>query len=279
MRKKHVYITGATGYIGRHLRKMMADNFIISGIDINPDDKITKGDILQKNHLCNYYHERTNFVYDAVIHLAAKVNVGESVHEPIHYYNTNINGTLNVLRHISTKNFIFASTGAAENPISPYALSKRCAEDCVKKYCEENNIPYTTFRFYNVIGSDGIPPTNIDGLFHNLMMAQSTGKFKLYGDDYNTPDGSAVRDYVHVNEICEAIIEAINKPSNNLENLGHGVGYTVKEMLRIYCEVNNCKIETVVMPRRSGDLERSVLENVSPYMKNLYTIQDYLKRV
>jgi UDP-glucose 4-epimerase len=111
----------------------------------------------------------------------------------------------------------------------------------------------------------------------NLMNAAKTGVFNLFGDDYNTLDGSAVRDYTHVNEICNALEQAINKSTNQIENLGHGVGTTVKQMVELYKRVNNCEFEVQVCPRRAGDLERSVLDNPSQFMQKLYTIEKLLK--
>jgi UDP-glucose 4-epimerase len=101
--------------------------------------------------------------------------------------------------------------------------------------------------------------------------------FNLFGDDYNTEDGSAVRDYTHVNEICTALESAINLSTNQIENLGHGVGTTVKQMISLYKKVNDCDFEVRVCPRRSGDLERSVLANPSSFMKKLYSMEDLLK--
>jgi hypothetical protein len=134
-----------------------------------------------------------------------------------------------------------------------------------------------TFRFYNVTGSDGIHPTNPDGLMWNLMNARTTGQFNLFGNDYNTIDGSCVRDYTHVNEICHAVIQGIEQSTNQIENLGHGVGTSVKQMIEIFQRVNNCQFETVVCPRREGDLETSVLDNPSVFMQHLYTIDNLLK--
>jgi UDP-glucose 4-epimerase len=213
--------------------------------------------------------------FDAIVHLAALVRVNESVEKPYEYYETNIIGTRNMLDNFQCENFIFASTGAAENPISPYALSKRCAEDVVKEY--RNDKQFTTFRFYNVIGSDGIPPTNTDGLMYNLMKARETGQFNIFGTDYNTPDGTPIRDYVHVMEICESIRLAIETPANQLENLGHGKGHTVKEMAETFKLVNNCDYQINYAGRRDGDLEKSVLDNPSSYMKELYTFSELLK--
>ena len=280
---KSVLITGSSGYIGQHLVKFLRNDYNVYGIDM----KHCINDYLKHDHFMQMdvrfdlydfmfdFNEWTN-EFDAVIHLAALVRVNESVEQPYSYYNTNINGTVNVLHGIRYKNFIFASTGAAENPISPYALSKRVAEDIVHEFCHTNY--YTIFRFYNVIGTDGIiQPTNPDGLFSNLIKAERSGTFNLFGTDYATSDGSAVRDYVHVLEICHSIREAIERPANGLENLGHGQGHTVKQMVEKYQEVNNCKFDVVPCQRREGDLEYSVLKNVSPYMKQLYTFDELMK--
>jgi UDP-glucose 4-epimerase len=182
-----------------------------------------------------------------------------------------------VLSKIKFKNFVFASTGAAAGMASPYGISKKVAEDIVAQHCQEESIPYTIFRFYNVIGSDGVAPTNPDGLMLNLINATKTGKFNLLGVDYNTADGTAIRDYVHVNEICHALIEAIERPANGTENLGHGQGHSVFEMVNLFKEVNKVDFQVINCDRRPGDLERSVLDNPSKYLPNLYSINDLLK--
>ena len=256
----NILITGSQGYIGQHLIKLL--NTEVDELDIhhatNPID-IRQPIIARKE-------------YDVIIHLAAKVKVSESVLYPSDYYETNVQGTLNVIRSIPHKHFILASTGAASNPTSPYAYSKLCAEDIVKELCPI----HTIFRFYNVIGTDGFAPTNPDGLMYNLMNASKTGTFHLYGTDYHTRDGTAIRDYVHVNEICNALITAIHQPSNSIENLGHGTGYTVQEMIETYKKVNQTDFKVIPMPRRPGDLESSVLSNVSSYMNNQYTLEELL---
>jgi UDP-glucose 4-epimerase len=218
--------------------------------------------------------------YDTVIHLAGLVRVGESEQIPIKYYITNLNGTMNVINKIKTKNFIFASTGAAQDCSSAYGISKRAAEDVVREYCTQHKKQdYTIFRFYNVVGSDGYEPTNPDGLMYKLLEAKESGVFTIYGNDYDVSviDGTCIRDYVHVNEICDALIQAIEKPSNSVECLGHGVGYTVQEIVDLFQKVNECSFEVKYGPRRKGDLPSSVLANVSPYMRNLYTMDQLLK--
>jgi UDP-glucose 4-epimerase len=186
---------------------------------------------------------------------------------------------MNVINKIKTKNFIFASTGAAANCESAYGISKRAAEDVVREFCTHHRpTPYTIFRFYNVIGSTVVAPTNPDGLMYNLMKARETGEFTVFGTDYErTSDGTCVRDYVHVNEICDALMQAIEKPSNQIESLGHGVGYTVKEIVSLFQKVNDIDIDVKYGPRRKGDIDVSVLEDVSPYMRNLYTMDELLK--
>lgn len=271
-----ILITGNSGYIGSHLTKILKQNsdYELYGLDKkHPQIEVDKF-ILQNINWGNHWNVDE---YDCVIHLAAEVAVGRSVFNPILYYQTNILGTLNVLKNIKTKRFIHASTGSAGPMNNPYGISKRAAEEIVEQYCNENSIPYTIFRFYNVTGTDGFRPTNPDSLMWNLMNAQDTGYFNLFGDDYDTEDGSAVRDYTHVNEICNAVMLAIDRPTNQIENLGHGVGTTVKQMIDLYKKVNNCEFEVKVCPRRAGDLESSVLDNPSPFMQKLYTIEQLLK--
>jgi len=279
---KKILITGCSGYIGSHLSKRLESEYEVYGLDIrnnvHPVKEFFQVDINRPMEI--------GFEFDAVVHLAALVNVGESEQMPIQYYITNLNGTMNVLNKIKTKNFIFASTGAAELCESAYGISKRAAEDVVKEYCTLHNpTPYTIFRFYNVIGSSGFAPTNPDGLMYNLMKSEYTREFTIFGNDYDTPDGTCIRDYVHVDEICEAIKLAIEDPANKIECLGHGVGYSVKEMVDIFERVNDARLgegtdEAITVKygsRRKGDIAVSVLEDISPYMKHLYSIEDLLR--
>jgi UDP-glucose 4-epimerase len=275
---KKILITGCSGYIGSHLSTMLANDYEVHGLDIEepqaPLNEFYRCDINRQFAIPN------DIEYDTVIHLAALVRVGESEQIPIKYYITNLNGTMNVVNKIKTKNFIFASTGAALDCASAYGISKRAAEDVVKEYCTSHRpTPYTIFRFYNVIGSTVVAPTNPDGLMYNLMKARETGEFTIYGNDYDVSviDGTCIRDYVHVDEICDALMQAIEKPSNSVESLGHGVGYTVQEIVDLFKKVNECDFEVKYGPRRKGDLPSSVLANVSPYMRNLYTMDQLLK--
>ena len=274
---KKILITGNSGYIGSHLSKLLMSN---TSYDLVGLDK----DLPQLPVLSQINQDITDSdpwniddEYDCIIHLAAEVSVSRSVRNPMLYYQTNTLGTLNVLRNIKTKRFVHASTGSAGPMNNPYGISKRAAEEIVTQFCKEQNVPFTIFRFYNVTGTDGIEPTNPDGLMWNLINAEKTGIFNLFGNDFNTNDGTAVRDYTHVNEICYAVSQAIEESTNQIENLGHGVGTTVREMVNLYKKVNNCNFEVKICPRREGDLEKSVLDNPSVFMRKMYTMQDLLK--
>ena len=272
-----ILITGSSGYIGSHVLKKIKNRFLseIHGLDKTPStiplEFYHHADIRYPKDLKNKPY------FDCVIHLAAEMQVGESVKNPILYYETNINGTLNVLRNIRTKNFIFASTGAVEELSSPYGISKKCCEEVVTQYCKAHNIDYTIFRFYNVIGGDGIAVKNHGGLFYNLLKSKDTEIFNIFGSDYDTPDGTCVRDYVHVYEICEAIIKAIERPSLSIENLGHGRGCSVLEMARKFITVNNLKIKIQFKDRRKGDIPYSVIDKPSEYIEKLFSIEEILE--
>ena len=271
-----ILVTGCSGYIGSHLCAMLNknNNYIVHGLDKNepqaPLHKFYKLDI--NNDISSITDE-----YDAVIHLAALVNVGESEKIPSQYYITNVNGTMNVINHIASKNFIFASTGAASLCDNTYGLSKRIAEDIVHEYYTHKQIDYTIFRFYNVTGTSGYSPTNVDGLMYNLLQSYNSKQFTIFGNDYDTIDGTCIRDYVHVDEICNSIIKAIDKPSNTIECLGHGTGHSVLEMFNMFKNLNNLDIELKTGPRRKGDSPILVLDSVSEYMEQLYSFEDYLK--
>jgi len=268
-----ILVTGAAGYIGQHLCRMLS---------LNKEYTVLRTDLDMPSEESGMLYERNirdpeNFIglrVDAVVHLAALVRIGESVMQPSEYYETNLQGTINLLRHIDYKNFIFASTGAAGKPNSPYAYSKLCAEQVVKELVPED---YTIFRFFNVIGSEGgIQPTNPDGLFSALIRASKTKRFYLYGDDYYTQDGSAIRDYVHVNDICLAIYRAILKPARGIEHLGYGDTTSVLEMVDAFKRANGVEFEVIHKSRRRGDVESSYCCVGSDYMSRNYTLEEML---
>ena len=273
---KKILVTGSEGYIGQHLCKLIEQtrpDIALYKLDKNVDKTTPikrRIDIVKRKMLSN---KLGDVKFDTIIHLAALVQVGESVKYPTAYYTNNITGTLNVLEELQYDNFIFASTGAATSPTSPYGFSKRCAEDIVKEWAPN----HTIFRFYNVTGSEGFPATNPDGLFYNLAKAVETGTFELYGTNWNTKDGTCVREYIHVMDICHAIVKAIDNPTNAIENLGYGDTRTVKEIVNIFKEVNKVDFQVIYKEARPGDLESIYLDNPSKLVTRNYTYEQMLE--
>lgn len=228
-----IVITGADGYIGSALRKKIPTAM---GIDID------------------YWDVRTNISAQCedvkcVVHLAALVRVEESVSNPKDYYETNVTGTINVLKKYPNAKIVFASTGAAFNPNSPYGHSKVMAERIIKDVCKE----YTIFRFYNVGGGK---PTNPEGLPMAIERAKKTGEFTIFGNNYDTRDGTCVRDYVHIDDLTDALVRAVHEPAamTDYEPLGSGESYTVKEYVDTYIEKYGKLFDVKYGERRSGDL-------------------------
>ena len=215
--------------------------------------------------------------FDTIVHLAANVQVGMGQKAMMDYYRTNVVGTMNMLERVDYKNFIFASTCQAhENNV--YGSTKRIAEQIVRQYCELNNKNYTIFRFGNVVGGDNL--TNTDGLMYNLIQAKDTGVFKLYGD------GTQERDYVHVHEVCHAIMKAIDSPSCVVgaetqpffEYLGHGRKYTVNDCIQAFKLVNDCTFGIFKHPKREGDPQTVHIAEVSSYMpQKIYSLEGMMK--
>jgi len=248
-----IVVTGSDGYIGSAVMEKLEAR----GIDIGVWD-IRKPMLSPMESVT------------CVVHLAALVRVGESVKLPLEYYDTNVNGTMNVIRAFPNAKMVFASTGAAFSPDSPYAHSKVVAEQIIKDSCSE----YTIFRFYNVGGGR---PTNPEGLplcIKNAILNQET--FTIFGDDYDTKDGTCVRDYVHVDDIVDAIIMAVESPAamTDYEPLGSGESYTVMEYVESHHSKYGKLFDFEIGERRSGDLPVSEVPFVSKFMKPSKSLKD-----
>lgn len=253
MRTPEVVITGANGYIGKVLADKLPN---ATRLDINNWD-------------INNPRTNANRTVTCVVHLAALVRVGESVRDPLKYYSTNVGGTLNVMKAFPNAKMVFASTGAAFHPDSPYGHSKVMCEQIIKDTCKE----YTIFRFYNVGGGS---PTNPEGLPLGIEKAKETGTFTVYGDDYDTKDGTCVRDYIHVDDITDALVRAVKEPAamTDYEPLGSGKSHTVKEYLETYQEKYGKQFDIVYGDRRPGDLPVSEVPFVSEFMTPKKTLED-----
>ena len=255
-----VVVTGAKGYIGTQVVNLLSQK---SGLQLIPID-IEDWDIRQAS-------KDIAPDVDVVVHLAALVKVGESAQRPTAYFYTNTVGTKNVISRFPNAKFIFASTGAAYDPTSPYALSKVAAEDIVKENCSD----YTIFRFFNV---GGRTPTNPEGLYAATQNAIESKKFIIFGNDYNTSDGTCVRDYVHIDDLCAAIVAAVGQPgTKTIEPIGSGRSHTVKEYVDAFLQVNGKLFDIEFGERRPGDNEKSEVPFVSRFMVPTKTIYDIVR--
>ena len=263
-----VLVTGCNGYIGSHTVKALKKvGFEVHGIDWNRNTGNDVSRYVDDLMIGNAFNLTKAYRYDAVIHLAGSISVEESVKEPYLYYHNNVDTTHWQLHFNGVNgcdNFIFASTAAAFNPVSPYAQSKLMAESLVKNMARN----YTIFRFFNVAGSDG-EFGQIGNATHLIRIAAETaaGKrpsMKLYGTDWDTSDGTCVRDYVHVQDLVDSIVKAVYNPLNTeYECLGRGYGVSCREVIKIMKEVSGIDFEVIETDRRPGDVARLVVDQPS----------------
>lgn len=274
-----VLITGVTGYIGSHLAKVLFEaGHHVVGLDI---------EWKKHNDVSRYCHrilikDVTKHVcdedYDVIVHLAGLIQVEESVAHPTKYYSTNLGGTVNMLRQNvnGEPHFIFASTAGAFDAQSPYARSKLAAEDVIK----EKSKNYTIFRFFNVAGSDGMH-RQVGRASHLIRIAAETAAGKrdymsIYGEDYDTPDGSCVRDYIHVVDLVNAIRDTIKHGPFNTpyECIGSGKGYSVKEVVQAMKDVTGQDFTVKMAGRRDGDPASLAIDNQFNLLHPQYQLKD-----
>jgi UDP-glucose 4-epimerase len=277
-------VTGGAGYIGRHLvRAMQAENkelividSLISGIkDSIPDGTpLYRGDI-SNNGFIRDIIESNEIV--GVINLAGLKSVEESIGNPELYNNINHLAVENLLKICIENNinyFIqsssasvygnssdgYVSENSRLNPISPYGESKLLAENVLNKQIKAGNIQGTNLRYFNVVGTQDfeLRDRSTSNLFPKVLTAISKNEAPIiYGDDYETPDGTCVRDYVHVEDIARAHILAMNQISKKslplAINIGTGIGHSVREVMNGLLKANHSELSPVVESRREGD--------------------------
>jgi len=273
-----VLVTGATGYIGSHVCKLLKEHgHYVAGWDINIhgeyNDVSQYVNVLENIDVTEKYLHGT---YDAIVHLAGRSVVPQSLKEPAEYYRVNAMGTSNILDNLNTSNFIFASTSSAWEMASPYARSKVAAEDIIK----EKANGHTIFRFFNVSGTDGInrqlgDPTHLIRVAA-MVCAEKLPSVNIFGMDYNTRDGTCIRDYIHICDLSNAIVNAVEKGPTNTpyECLGSNVGYSVLDVLDTMDKVSGKKMKRIFSDRREGDAEASIVDQLSEYCVLTKTLED-----
>jgi len=281
-----ILVTGGAGYIGSHCCRALTaagyhpvvyDNFSTGHRDFVTGSLVT-GDVLDKAALAGAFAQHDIV---AVMHFAASSLVGESVIDPQKYYLNNVVGTLSlldVMREAGCNRLVFSSTGAvygnadskalSENypcaPINPYGASKWMIERILADYRSAYGLGSFCLREFNAGGADasgeiGELRENETHLIPRAMMALQghVGDFAVFGDDYDTPDGTAIRDYIHVTDLAAAHVLALKLlmqgHSGGAFNLGTGTGFSVREILTAIAAETGRKVPHVVKPRRSGD--------------------------
>lgn len=274
---KKILITGGLGYIGSHLVRALNERgkYLIDVLDKNVTESANYDYVSQRvNNIIDHdlvdsdKQPKIAFAsYDAIVHLAAYISVGESAKEPVKYWINNLLSTERLLDRTNIHtHFIFASTGTAFCPENAYAYSK-CA--CEKRIIERSNktgFGYTVFRFFNVSGlCDGIQPTGeATHLIRRAAMAArgEIDKMSILGDAWGTADGTAIRDYIHVEDIANSIVNAIEYgPTNSIEGLGSGEGYSVKQVIDTMKKVSGVDFKVEVTEPRPGDVAKMVCES------------------
>jgi len=280
---KKIRVVGGAGYIGAHVADLLQksgygvriyDDFS-NGLKSRIDGKFSDvviGDVLDRQALISACEG-----IDAVIHLAAKKAVGESVDNPLKYYENNVGGTLNLLAAMSlkgVKKIVFSSTAAvyapsdklsiAEDdltePLSPYGQTKLLSEKLISAVAKAEDLSAISLRYFNVVGAlrDEFADNSKDNLVPKVFAALKAGKNpEIYGSDYPTKDGSCIRDYIHISDLAKAHLVALEKvfttKVDEVYNVGSGTGYSVTEMINQIAESIGKAITPTLSPRRPGD--------------------------
>lgn len=303
----NILVTGGAGYIGSHVVKQLSQDKQTS---VTVVDSMCGGDFDSISVLKQHFEPTSRFQFhaldlsnneameklfidnsfDAVIHFAAHLQVGESVHNPLKYY---LNNTVNTTQLVSlcikygVNKFIFSSTAAVygepenipisesakKDPINPYGTSKLMSESVIMDAAKAHEeFKYVILRYFNVAGANAggdigechVPETHLIPLIIHAAIGKRDS-ILLFGDDYQTPDGSCIRDYVHVDDLASAHIRALSyldeSNMSNTFNCGYGVGYSVKQVIATIKKISGVDFTVDIVKRREGDPAELVADN------------------
>lgn len=291
----HVLVVGGAGYIGSHMVKRLG----AAGLEVTTLDNLSsghreavtcgafvEGDMGDRSLLDDLFRSAR---FDGVMHFAAHMDVRESVENPAKHYLNNVVNThtlLDAMRAHAVDHFVFSSSAAVfgeprqqrineghpRNPINPYGRSKHMVEQMLRDYDAAYGLKAMCLRYFNAAGAD---PGGEIGECHEpethlipLILRAASGRCEsvtVFGADYDTPDGTCIRDYVHVNDLCDAHLLALRAAWNGAPsaayNLGNGSGFSVREVIEAARAVTGAKIPVVYGPRRTGDPARLVSDS------------------
>jgi UDP-glucose 4-epimerase len=282
-----VLVTGGAGYIGSHIVKTLGekghDIVVYDNLSYGHDwallsGRLVKGDLGEKEYLDAVFAEEK---FDAIIHMAAFIVVDESIREPLKYYQNNFINAMTLIRTClkhGVKKFLFSSTAAVYGipekipvteespllPINPYGASKVMVEQVLKDVSASDDLRYIALRYFNVAGAD--PMSRIGqarkDATHLITVSLRTAlgirdHLDIYGTDYPTPDGTCIRDYIHVDDLSNAHVLAleylVSGGESRIYNCGYGHGYSVKEVVDEVKRVTGVHFPVIATDRRIGD--------------------------
>jgi UDP-glucose 4-epimerase len=282
----NILVTGGAGYVGSHAARLLTreghrvwvyDNVSRGHAAATQGLPLVRGNLSDRELLAQTMREHK---IEAVMHFAAFALVGESVTDPNLYYENNVVGSLRLLqamRDAEVTKIVFSSTTATygepekspiaettpQHPINPYGFSKLAVEHLLDDFAAAYGIGFAALRYFNasgaaadgVIGEDHRPESHLIPIVLQVALGQRE-RITIFGDDYPTPDGTCIRDYIHVDDLASAHLKALTRlqPGKGLKmNLGSGVGYSVQQVIEMCREVTGHAIPAVIGPRRPGD--------------------------
>ncbi|HET7719538.1 MAG TPA: UDP-glucose 4-epimerase GalE, partial [Acidimicrobiales bacterium] len=281
--RMRVLVTGGAGYVGSHTVRLLLEaghavtvyDNLVYGHREAVACHVVQGELTDADRLETVFASER---FDAVLHFAALSLVGESVAEPVRYFRTNVGGSLNLLdamRAAGVRRLVFSSTAAVygepetipitesapARPTNPYGASKIAVDNAIGYQAAATGLGAVSLRYFNVAGASGRQGEDHDPETHLIpsVLKVALGEKEsvaIFGTDYPTPDGTAIRDYIHVDDLARAHLLALEgtvDPGHRIFNLGNGTGLSVREVVDAARLVTGCQIPAVESPRRAGD--------------------------